>query len=410
MSYVYGSVAQVRLLTARGGTKAGSELDRSDVWDALDQFVKVLQQDDRATAQIRAALEAARDGVRADAVYWHPGLSGEQPVLIGTEGVSLEWCGGLAERLLGDTPGVDSQLRRTDPRYRPCERGLNPQSVAMVRVSKSRNSWILAVSFDPGRQFQPADMKVLSLARRLLLLHRQNLNVRLRLRETVLGVVRCLAATIDAKNPYTAGHSERVARIAVRLGRQMRLPDAFLSDLHLAGLLHDIGKIGTRDDVLCKEGPLTAEEFAHMKEHPVVGDQILANIQPLAHLRPGVRNHHERYDGKGYPDGLVGEDIPLLARVLAVADACDAMMADRPYRSALPPARIDVILAEGAGSQWDPNVVKHFLACRHEVYPICQRGLGESVYRAVQAILTTGQDESLRRPESYHLVPIAHSR
>src|SRR5439155_8767642 len=151
---------------------------------------------------------------------------------------------------------------------------------------------------------------------------------------------------------------------------QLDMPQAVQSDLYLAGLLHDVGKIGIRDDVLQKPGRLTAEETAHIQEHPVIGDRLVCHIKPLQHLRPGVRNHHERWDGRGYPDGLAGEDIPLQARILAVADSCDAMMSARPYRSALPPVRIDAIMLEGAGSQWDPRVVEAFLACRHELYAI----------------------------------------
>jgi HD-GYP domain-containing protein (c-di-GMP phosphodiesterase class II) len=157
-----------------------------------------------------------------------------------------------------------------------------------------------------------------------------------------------------------------------------------ISDLYLAGLLHDVGKIGIRDQVLLKEGPLTPEEFGHMKEHPVLGERIIANVSRFAYLRPGVRGHHERFDGTGYPDRLAGDAIPLMARILAVADACDAMMSTRRYRAALPPARIEQIMREGSGSQWDPRVVEHFFACRHELYAVCQRGLGQSVYLAVE--------------------------
>jgi HD-GYP domain-containing protein (c-di-GMP phosphodiesterase class II) len=108
----------------------------------------------------------------------------------------------------------------------------------------------------------------------------------------------------------------------------------------------------------------------------VVADRILARIRPLERLRPAIRHHHERYDGKGYPDHLVGEDIPLLARILSVAESCDAMMSPRPYRSALPPNTVEAILAEGAGQQWDVGVVEHFLACKRDLFPICARGNG----------------------------------
>jgi HD-GYP domain-containing protein (c-di-GMP phosphodiesterase class II) len=263
----------------------------------------------------------------------------------------------------------------------------SPSSAALVRISRSHGSWLAAVSFNSRRNFRPSDVKVMLLARRMLLNHRQQAQAQEKLRSSLFGLVHCLTAAIDAKDPYTWGHSERVGRIAVRLGEQMGLSAAVLSDLYLGGLLHDIGKIGIRDCVLQKPGELTEEERLHIQEHTLIGDRLVSAIEPLAHLRTGVRNHHERFDGKGYPDGLAGYDIPLEARILAVADSCDAMMAARPYRTALAPARIDVIMAQGAGSQWDPKVVDHFMACRSELYSICQRGLGNSVVEAVDRVL-----------------------
>jgi HD-GYP domain-containing protein (c-di-GMP phosphodiesterase class II) len=180
--------------------------------------------------------------------------------------------------------------------------------------------------------------------------------------------VQCLTAAIDAKDSCTAGHSERVSRIAVHIGRRMDLPATAVGGLLLAGLLHDVGKVGIRNDVLLKPGRLTEEEQQHLRTHVLIGDQIISTAQPLTHLRPGVRSHHERYDGTGYPDGLAREAIPLAGRILAVADSCDAMMSTRRYRDALPPAEIEFVLLENAGSQWDPIVIHAFMACRLAVY------------------------------------------
>jgi HD-GYP domain-containing protein (c-di-GMP phosphodiesterase class II) len=375
------------------GRKSEPGLTVETAWEILDRFAQALQKSQQTPEQIRLILETVREGIRAEAVYWYSCQSGECPVVAGRV-LSPDWCRGLTRRMLTETPGVDSQLLRSVEVPAPGGPGPPPQSVAMVRVSKSQGTWVVAVNFDPGRPFRPSDMKVMSLARRLLVIHRQNAQTYEKLKETLLGLVRCLAAAIDARHPYTWGHSERVARIAVRLGRQMDLPERELSDLYLAGLLHDVGKIGLRDDVLQKAGPLTDEEFAHVREHPVVGDRILSSITPLAHLRSGVRNHHERFDGGGYPDRLAGDAIPLLARIMAVADACDAMMSDRPYRPALPTERIDAIVSGGAGTQWDPRIIKHFLACRREIYGICERGLGASVRTAVEHALTEGDEVS----------------
>jgi HD-GYP domain-containing protein (c-di-GMP phosphodiesterase class II) len=163
----------------------------------------------------------------------------------------------------------------------------------------------------------------------------------------------------------------------------MKLPRGETSDLYLAGLLHDVGKIGIRDEVLCKPGPLTRDERKHIEEHPVIGERIIANVRRLAYLGAGVRGHHERFDGAGYPDGLNGIAIPLPARILAVADSCDAMMSARRYRPALAPQRIELTFREGSGTQWDPKIVDCFFTCRYELYQVFQRGLGQSVYVAL---------------------------
>src|SRR5262249_18047695 len=149
--------------------------------------------------------------------------------------------------------------------------------------------------------------------------------------DLLVGLARSLTTAIDAKDNYTYGHSERVARTAVELGRELGLGRDDLGDIYLAGLLHDVGKIGIRDTVLHKPGPLTPEEREHIQQHVTIGYSILADLRQIHNILPGVLYHHERYDGTGYPDGLAGENIPLLARILAVADGYDAMSHPRPY-------------------------------------------------------------------------------
>ncbi len=207
------------------------------------------------------------------------------------------------------------------------------------------------------------------------------------LKELLVGMTRSLTGAIDAKDSYTFGHSERVGRIAVELGRTMNLSEDELSDLYLAGLMHDIGKIGIRDAVLCKPGPLTPEEMEHLKQHVTIGHAMLANLHPIRHLLPGVLYHHERYDGAGYPVGLKEECIPILARILAVADAYDAMTTTRPYRIAMTHERAGEILKEGAGAQWDKQIVEAFFRCREKIRIIRQRGVGESLRQAIDGAM-----------------------
>ena len=207
------------------------------------------------------------------------------------------------------------------------------------------------------------------------------------LKELLVGMTRSLTSAIDAKDAYTFGHSERVGRIAVELGRALNLSEDELSDLYLAGLMHDIGKIGIRDAVLCKREPLTADEMEHLKQHVTIGHAIVAELHSIRHLLPGILYHHERYDGGGYPEGLKGEAIPRLARILAVADAYDAMTTTRPYRHAMTHDRAGEILKEGAGTQWDRQIVEAFFRCREKVFLIRQRGVGESLRQAINGAL-----------------------
>jgi putative nucleotidyltransferase with HDIG domain len=181
--------------------------------------------------------------------------------------------------------------------------------------------------------------------------------------------VRALASAIDARDPSTRRHSDHVSSIAVEIGQVMRLSESELEQLEWAGLLHDIGKIGIRDSVLLKPDRLTREERMLMNEHPVKGEEILREVDQLARERPLIRHHHEWFNGSGYPDRLVGEEIPLLARVLHVADAFEAMTASRPYR--LVPLSTQEALAElrrYAGIQFDPRVVDAFAKTKAAQY------------------------------------------
>lgn len=181
------------------------------------------------------------------------------------------------------------------------------------------------------------------------------------LEELFIGTVKSLSSTIDAKSKWTAGHSERVTTYALGIGKEMGLPENELKDLELAGLLHDIGKIGTYEAVLDKAGKLTPEEFEIVKKHPVRGAEVLEPIKQMKDIIPGVLHHHERYDGTGYPDGLKAEKIPLMARILAVADTFDAMKADRPYRTGRTMEFIIEEFKRCSGTQFDPKIIDAFL-------------------------------------------------
>ncbi len=177
-------------------------------------------------------------------------------------------------------------------------------------------------------------------------------------RATYVGAIRALAVALDARDPYTAGHSERVSALSVSIGRQMALSDEDLDVLRLAALLHDIGKIGVSDEVLRKPGPLNDDEFEAIKLHARLGSRILRSVPFLTPHLPIVELHHERPDGQGYPHGLVGNEIPVLARIVRVADAFDAMTTARAYRSARPAGDAIAELWRYAGSHFDTQAVE----------------------------------------------------
>jgi HD-GYP domain-containing protein (c-di-GMP phosphodiesterase class II) len=175
------------------------------------------------------------------------------------------------------------------------------------------------------------------------------------------GTLYALARAIDAKSHWTAGHSERVTELALRIGQALALNQKQLDDLHRGGLLHDLGKIGIPPEVLDKSGKLSDEEYQLMREHVRIGARILEPIEAYAGIIPVVLHHHEYFDGSGYPDGLSGEDIDLGARIFTVADHYDALISDRPYRKGLPQEAVIGFIKEDSGTKFDPKVVDAFL-------------------------------------------------
>ncbi|MCR4611197.1 MAG: response regulator [Lachnospiraceae bacterium] len=170
-----------------------------------------------------------------------------------------------------------------------------------------------------------------------------------------LHVVSSLAAAIDAKDAYTNGHSRRVAEYSREIAKRYGYNETQQQKIYMMGILHDVGKIGVPDEVINKPGKLNDEEFAQIKKHPVMGGEILDNITEMPEIADGARWHHEKYAGNGYPDGLKGEDIPEVARIIAVADAYDAMTSNRSYRKVMPQSKVRQELVDGRGTQFDPK-------------------------------------------------------
>jgi len=195
-----------------------------------------------------------------------------------------------------------------------------------------------------------------------LLLARRSFELYTKMRKVYLDTIRALAAAIDAKDPYTKGHSERVAETSVALAQELNLSDKDIENIEYTALLHDIGKIGIADSILGKKSSLTNKEFDKIKEHTVMGAKIIEPVDFLKNSYEAIYHHHERYNGDGYPDGIKEKDIPLLARIIAVADAYDAMGSDRPYRKRLSKDKILKELKDQSGKQFDPEIVKALIS------------------------------------------------
>jgi HD-GYP domain-containing protein (c-di-GMP phosphodiesterase class II) len=354
---------------------------RRDPWLVLEALLQTLTDASSSTRSIHATVQAAVEAINADAAFWFSRTQEKILSVAGRRELDPEWCVTTARDLLAGLPDADEMASWA---YPDAADG-HPTAALLCRSGKTHGC-IVALSYEPGRTFDDGDGKVARFALKMLLTQRTQAHAGIK--HLLAGLLQSLTTIIDAKDPYTAGHSERVARIATLIAKQMSLPPAQVGDVFLAGLLHDVGNIGIRDEVLQKPGKLTREDMEEMHQHPVIGDRVVASIKPFDRLRGAVRHHHERWDGGGYPDRLAREEIPLLARVLAVADACDAMMSTRRYRPPRSPIDIDAVFTKEAGRQFDPLVVRAFMAIRHEVYPpIYQKGIGESAFHAIENIV-----------------------
>ena len=248
-----------------------------------------------------------------------------------------------------------------------------------IREGDHLFGWLLALNHTGAGEvtnseveFGTVEASLMSSVATILGIHGGNITLYQEQADFFASVVRALTSAIDAKDPYTCGHSDRVARLSVCLARRIGCTDDELDTIYLSGLLHDIGKIGIDDNVLRKPGALTEAELEHIKTHPRLGYKILDGVKQLDKVLPVVLHHHEAWDGGGYPDGLKGEECPRLARIVAVADSIDAMSSDRPYRRGIPDEKLDRILRDGAGRQWDAEVVEGVFQVRDELRKICR--------------------------------------
>jgi HD-GYP domain-containing protein (c-di-GMP phosphodiesterase class II) len=248
--------------------------------------------------------------------------------------------------------------------------GMNWGALAPIRV-RDQNVGALLVNSRHAVHVRPEHVEAFENLATLAGVAVQEERIREGLEDLFMSVIVSLTMALEAKDPYTEGHSVRVAAYSEAIGKQLGLPSAALDMIHRSCLLHDIGKIAVDENILAKKGRLNPLEREKMDMHVLIGEDILRPIALLHPLLPGVRHHHERFDGTGHPDGLKGEDIPIEARIMAVADAFDAMTSYRPYRNPSPEEDALAELRRSAGTQFDPRVVAAF----EQIYPAVKRTL-----------------------------------
>ena len=263
---------------------------------------------------------------------------------------------------------------------------------------------IIVGSHDSEFRFTSDDVRLLSTIANHVTIAIGNIELFTSLQEAYLATVRSLAAAVDAKDPYTRGHSDRVAMFSGLLAKQLGISHDQQTALEMAAYLHDIGKIGIKEEILLKPGKLTDGEMGQMRHHPLIGANILKPVGFPWPITPIVRHHHERWDGDGYPAGLKGEEIPMLARILTVADAYEAMVADRPYRKGRTREEGIEELRSCSGSQFDPGLVEAFVAALEDAGPEAELGGIESFgevqsdeVRAIFVAICEGMLSSFRK-------------
>lgn len=258
----------------------------------------------------------------------------------------------------------------TDPRFfRGADEKSSFQTKNMICVPVKTKDMVIGVLQAINKKkglFDEEDREVLFALANQVAIAVENANLYQELKDAFHGTAQALAETIEKRDPYTGGHTHRVMNYSLAIGRMMGLSEKEMEHLKLAAILHDIGKIGIRDSILLKNDRLDKDEAMTMNRHTEYGSEILGHVKQLKEVMPGVRGHHEKYDGTGYPDRLKGPDIPFIARIIAVADTFDAMTTDRPYRKALSIQTAIEELRRFSGIQFDGEVAENFIRFLNE--------------------------------------------
>ncbi len=319
-------------------------------------------------------------------------LEHRDPVLYGTTSLPPGAVHRLADQLIGHLKVRKSAVVVNDLKRDPAYQWLAAHAQGMLAVPLQRDEQVLGALFafdKAASDFDSVDSKLLTSIANESAIYLQNAMLFEDVRGLMMGLLHSLVSAVDAKDAYTCGHSERVALMARELAQIAGLPMATVERVYMAGLLHDVGKIGVPEAVLQKPGKLTTEEFDLMKQHPEIGARILRDVRQLEDVIPGVLYHHERWDGRGYPSKLPGESIPLMGRIICLADCFDAMTSNRTYRRALPFEVAMMEIKNGSGTQFDPTLADAFIRIGEKRLRELTSGHHEQASRLIELHNTT---------------------
>ncbi len=360
----------------------------------IADFLEVSTVSENPLSLIKKVLPRLTESIGAASLVFIPNLDDtDEPTVFSKR---PHWCG--PRTLTDDALQLLVAKFRAEARRRPVVHNhIKPSLLADEAFAKLREfvlvplasndstaGWLVAVNRSElknqqacddqwalGRdEFGTCEASLLGSAASIFASHATNVQLFRGKEQVLTSAVRSLVSAIEAKDEYTRGHSDRVALYGRRIATEMGYDFDTCERLYLTGILHDVGKIGVPDATLTKPNNLTDEEYEQIQQHPDDGWGILQGLDSLSYVLPGVLHHHERYDGRGYPDGLSGEAIPIEARILAVADSFDAMTSTRPYRQGMPIEKAVEIIRAGAGEQWDPKVVEAFLTSLSDLLEI----------------------------------------
>jgi putative nucleotidyltransferase with HDIG domain len=309
-------------------------------------------------------------GVRAMGVALRDNESlGQLPVTFGPLTLTPEKVARLSSELMVWMTRRKSSLLINDLQQDRQFGWLGEDAHRLLAVPLQRGEQVLGCMYTLDKElgdFDSVDSKLLNSIANESAIYLENAVLFEDVHGLMMGLLHSLTSAVDAKDAYTCGHSERVAVLSKLLAQEAGLDEAQVERIYMAGLLHDVGKIGVPEAVLKKPGRLTVEEFEQMKKHPTIGARILQDVKQIQDIIPGVLHHHERFDGRGYPDGLSGHHIPMMGRIICLADCFDAMTSTRTYRKAMP---LEVALADirrCGGTQFDPALTEAFLSIPQE--------------------------------------------